>query len=72
MSVAALLISLRLGGLAVASALVALSALNGSRRRRKRERRLSRAFDRATLVQRTGIGVQGKPYSIYAEPAWKL
>ena len=71
MSVANLLISLGLAGPTVGSAYVTMALVKGSRRKRNREMRLNRAFDRAALVQRTGIGVQGKPYSIYAEPAWK-
>lgn len=40
------------------------------RDRRQRRSRLDRAFARGRLVQRTGTGVQGKPYSLYGEIFW--
>ena len=40
------------------------------RERRRRRSRLDRAFSRGRLVQRTGTGVQGKPYNVYGEIFW--
>ena len=40
------------------------------RERKRRRSRLDRAFTRGRLVQRTGTGVQGKPYSVYGEIFW--
>lgn len=40
------------------------------REKRRRRSRLDRAFTRGRLVQRTGTGVQGKPYSVYGEIFW--
>ncbi len=37
---------------------------------RRRLDRLSIAFARAQAVRTLGIGVQGSPYSLYAEPVW--
>ena len=37
---------------------------------RRREDRLSIAFARAQAVRTRGIGIQGSPYSLYAEPVW--
>ena len=41
-----------------------------ARNDRRREQRLSIAFARAQAVRTRGIGVQGSPYSLYAEPFW--
>ena len=37
---------------------------------RRREERLSIAFDRAKAVRTQGIGAQGSPYGLYTEPVW--
>ncbi len=37
---------------------------------RRRQYRLSLAFERARAVRTRGRGLQGSPYSVYAEPVW--
>ena len=37
---------------------------------RRREERLSIAFDQAKAVRTQGIGAQGSPYGLYTEPVW--
>ena len=37
---------------------------------RRRQDRLSIAFERAQAVRTRGRGLQGSPYSVYAEPVW--
>lgn len=39
-------------------------------RRNLRQGRLERGFRRARKVAQSGSGVQGTPYSLYAESAW--
>ncbi len=41
-----------------------------ARNDRRREERLSIAFDRAKAVRTQGIGAQGSPYVLYTEPVW--
>ncbi|MCZ6895679.1 MAG: hypothetical protein O7H40_16750 [Gammaproteobacteria bacterium] len=40
------------------------------RNERRRQDRLSIAFERAQAVRTRGRGLQGSPYSVYAEPVW--
>ncbi len=42
----------------------------GWRRRRRRQARLERGFQRARGVERTGSGIQGTPYSLYGTSSW--
>ncbi len=39
---------------------------------RRRQDRLSIAFERAQAVRTRGSGLQGSPYSVYAEPVWNV
>ncbi len=39
---------------------------------RRRQDRLSIAFDRAQAVRTRGGGLQGSPYGVYAEPVWTI
>ncbi len=41
-----------------------------ARNDRRRQDRLSIAFERAQAVRTRGRGLQGSPYSVYAEPVW--
>ena len=42
----------------------------GWRRRTRRQSQLAKGFDRARIVQQTGSGIQGTPYSVYGVSAW--
>ncbi len=59
-------------GVVVVGFAVTCVVFNAARARndRRREERLSIAFARAQAVGTRGIGVQGSPYSLYAEPVW--
>ena len=39
---------------------------------RRRQDRLSIAFERAQAVRTRGNGLQGSPYSVYGEPVWNV
>ena len=43
-----------------------------SRSERRRQARLDIAFERAQAVRTRGSGLQGSPYSLYAEPVWQM
>ena len=43
-----------------------------NRDERRRQDRLSLAFDRAQAVRTRGNGLQGSPYGVYAEPVWTI
>ncbi len=43
-----------------------------ARNDRRRQDRLSIAFERVQAVRTRGNGLQGSPYSIYAEPVWTV
>ena len=59
-------------GVAVFALVVAFLAAAKLRTYRRRQSRLSGAFERAQAVRTRGSGLQGSPYSIYAEPAWNV
>jgi hypothetical protein len=42
----------------------------GWQRKKRRQAKLARGFERARKAAKTGSGIQGKPYSIYGEPSW--
>tara|TARA_R110001606_G_scaffold324796_1_gene471540 strand:+ start:53 stop:283 length:231 start_codon:yes stop_codon:yes gene_type:complete len=60
------------GLIAVASLglVLLLGLLRGRKRSRRRQNRLGVAFERARIVERTGSGLQGTPYSVYGESSW--
>ncbi len=39
---------------------------------RRRQDRLSIAFERARAVRTRGSGLQASPYSVYGEPVWNV
>ena len=43
-----------------------------ARNDRRRQGRLSIAFERAQAVGTRGSGLQGSPYSVYVEPVWTV
>ena len=47
-------------------------ATTRARNDRRRQDRLSIAFDRAQAVRTRGGGIQGRPNSVYAEPVWTV
>ncbi len=47
-------------------------AATRARNDRRRQDRLSTAFERAQAVRTRGSGLQGSPYSVYAEPVWTV
>jgi len=60
--------------LGIAAFVVVIVYLAGAKMRtnRRRQSRLSGAFERAQTVRTRGSGLQGSPYSIYAEPVWNV
>lgn len=40
------------------------------RRRNRRQAQLEKGFDRARIVEQTGSGIQGTPYSVYGGSVW--
>ncbi len=60
-----------LGVAALAVACVVFAATR-VRNNRRRQDRLSIAFERAQAVRTRGSGLQGNPYSVYAEPVWNV
>lgn len=59
-------------GIAIGAALLVALAWGviSWRRKQRRQARLDIAFARARTVGQTGSGLQGTPYSVYAESAW--
>ena len=57
-----------IASLAVGAIVLALFVY-GQRKKRHQDR-LDDAFERARMVQRSGSGVQGKPYSLYGDSSW--
>ena len=59
-----------IASLAVGAIVLALY-IYGQRKKRYQDR-LDEAFERARMVQRSGSGVQGKPYSLYGASSWSV
>ena len=51
-------------------ALLGVAVMHRSGQERRRQQRLSAAFERAKRVAYCGSGEQGQPYSIYGRNAW--
>lgn len=58
-----------LAGLGLIALAGVLGFVIGSRRRRQ-QAHLGKGFERARMVERTGSGIQGTPYSVYGKSSW--
>ena len=62
-------ILISLAGLAVGAIVLGFLVVRYGKNKRHQSR-LDDAFDRAQQVQRSGSGLQGKPYSLYGSASW--